>query len=158
VIHGEVRITTPRGKPVNVTGVFLYVTPTCRRTSTATDLEHCTMSSITRPAPSDTTAPAARPSSEAHVLVVAARPDSTGLAAAQVLAERLGADATHAGATGLDAAVRDAAEVIVLDPSLRARLTRDPAFTAKADPASRRDLLSRLAPYQDRVRWMSRPA
>jgi hypothetical protein len=117
------------------------------------------MSSPTRPAPSSVTAPAARPSSEDHVLVVAARPDSTGLAAAQVLAERLGADATHAGATGLDAAVRDAAEVIVLDPSLRARLTRrDPAFTAKADPAARRDLLSRLAPYQDRVRWMSRPA
>jgi hypothetical protein len=142
---------------MKITSVYQDVTPT-RRRPVATDLEPCSMSSSTRPAPSDVTAPAARPSSEDHVLVVAARPDTTGLAAAQVLADRLGADATHAGATGLDAAVRSAAEVIVLDPSLRARLTRDPAFTAKADPAARRDLLSRLAPYQDRVRWMSRPA
>ena len=35
---------------------------------------------------------------------------------------------------------------------------RDRAFTAPADPAARRDLLSRLAPHQDRVRWMTSPA
>lgn len=95
----------------------------------------------------------------ARVLVVAARPDATGLAAAQAYAERVGGEATHAGATGLDAAVREASRVLVLDPgALRAKVTRDRAFTATADPAARRDLLSRLAPYQDRVRWLSRPA
>lgn len=94
-----------------------------------------------------------------RVLVVAARPDATGLAAAQVLADRVGGEATHSGADGLEAAVRAAGRVIVLDPgALRARLTRDRAFTATADSSARRDLLARLAPYQDRVRWMSRPA
>ncbi|GAA4911124.1 hypothetical protein EV188_10350 [Actinomycetospora succinea] len=94
-----------------------------------------------------------------RVLVVAARPDETGLAAAQVYADRVGGEATHAGATGLDAAVREASTVVVLDPgAMRARMTRDRAFTATADPASRRHLLSQLAPYQDRVSWLSRPA
>jgi hypothetical protein len=158
VRYGEVRITLAGRKPTKITGVYQDVTPTRRRASAATDLEPCTMSSPTRPAPSDVTVPESRPSAEDNVLVVAARPDATGLAAAKVLADRVGGEATHAGATGLDAAVRSAAKVIVLDPSLRARLTRDPAFTAKADPAARRDLINRLAPYRDRVRWMSRPA
>ena len=156
--YGEVRVTLVGPQPTNITRVFEDVTPTRRRASEATDLEPRTMSSPTRSAPSDVTVPTTRRSPEDHVLVVAARPDATGLAAAQVLADRVGGEATHAGATGLDAAVRGAAKVIVLDPSLRARLTRDPAFTAKADPSARRDLISRLAPYQDRVRWMSRPA
>ncbi|WP_285658581.1 hypothetical protein [Actinomycetospora sp. NBRC 106375] len=117
------------------------------------------MSSPTRPVAPDTTVPAPRQSSdEAPVLVVAARPDATGLAAAQVLADRMGAEATHGGAQGLDAAVRAAAKVIVLDPGgVRARLTRDRAFTAPAAAGARRDLINRLAPYQNRVRWMSRP-
>jgi hypothetical protein len=104
--------------------------------------------------------PAPRPVPDAErVLVVAARPDETGLAAAQVYADRVGGEATHAGATGLDAAVAHASKVVVLDPgAMRARMTRDRAFTATADPAARRTLLSRLAPYQDRVSWLSRPA
>ena len=77
----------------------------------------------------------------------------------QVYADRVGGEATHAGAKGLDAAVREASKVLVLDPSaMRARMTRDRAFTATAAPAARRDLLTRLAPYQDRVSWLSRPA
>jgi hypothetical protein len=101
-------------------------------------------------------APATSPSS---LLVIAARPDPSGLAAAQVFADRVGGTATHAGAAGLDHEVRAAARVIVLDPgTVRARLTRDRAFTATAAPGARRDLIMRLAPYQDRVRWMSRPA
>lgn len=93
------------------------------------------------------------------VLVIAARPDTSGLAAAQVFADRVGGTATHAGAAGLDDEIRAAARVIVLDPgTVRARLTRDRAFSATAAPGARRDLIMRLAPYQDRVRWMSRPA
>lgn len=118
------------------------------------------MSSPTRPAPSDVTIPAPRQSSdEAPVLVVAARPDARGLAAAEVLAERLGGAATTSRDADLETRLRGAAKVIVLDPSpVRARLTRDRAFTAPADPAARRDLLGRLVPHQDRVRWMTSPA
>lgn len=118
------------------------------------------MSSPARPAPSDVTVPAPRQSSdEARVLVVAARPDARGLAAAQVLADRMGGAAAQSRDTDLETRVRGAAEVIVLDPSaMRARMTRDQAFTAPAEAADRRALLTRLAPHQDRVRWMTRPA
>lgn len=118
------------------------------------------MSTPAAPRTTTPSVPAPRqPSETDSVLVVAARPDATGLAAAQVLADRVGGAATHAGDHGLETAVRAAREVIVLDPgALRARLTRDRAFTATAGPAARRDLLTRLAPYQDRVRWLSRPA
>ena len=113
------------------------------------------MSTPTRPVSATTTVS----STDRPVLVVAARPDATGLAAAQVLADRMGAEATHSGAKGLDAAVRAAGQVIVLDPgAVRARLTRDRAFTAPAAVSARRDLINRLAPYQDRVRWTRRPA
>ncbi|GAA4875716.1 hypothetical protein [Actinomycetospora straminea] len=117
------------------------------------------MSTPTRPAPTDATAPATRPADEPRVLVVAARPDARGLAAAQVRADRLGGVAAHSQDADLDRKLRSASRVIVLDPgAVRARLTRDQAFTAPADPAARRDLLSRLAPFQDRVRWETRPA
>jgi len=118
------------------------------------------MSTPTRPAPSDITLPAPRQhSDEGRVLVVAARPDARGLAAAEVLADRVGGAATHSRDADLETRLRGASQVIVLDPGpVRARLTRDQAFTAPADPAARRDLLSRLAPHQDRVRWMTRPA
>lgn len=114
----------------------------------------------TTPAATALSVPAPRETPDAErVLVVAARPDADGLAAAQVYADRVGGEATHAGAKGLDAAVREASKVLVLDPSaMRARVTRDRAFTATAAPAARRDLLTRLAPYQDRVSWLSRPA
>ena len=114
----------------------------------------------TTPAATTPSVPAPRVTPDAErVLVVAARPDETGLAAAQAYADRVGGEATHAGAKGLDAAVREASKVLVLDPgAVRARMTRDRAFTATADSASRRRLLTRLAPYQDRVSWLSRPA
>ncbi|PVZ09370.1 hypothetical protein [Actinomycetospora cinnamomea] len=118
------------------------------------------MSSPTRPAPSDVTTQTAHRSSsgETPVLVVAARPDARGLAAAEVLADRLGGAAAHSRTVDLDARLRGASTVIVLDPSpIRAKLTRDSAFTAPADSAARRDLISRLAPHQSRVRWMTRP-
>ena len=115
------------------------------------------MSTPTRPAPTHLSA--SRQTTDAGVLVVAARPDDRGLAAAEVLAARLGGTAAHPRDADLDTKVRGASKVIVLDPtSMRARLTRDPAFAAPADPAARRDLLNRLAPHQDRVRWMTRPA
>ena len=157
--HGEVRITLASRKPMNITGVYTDVTPKRRRTA-ATDLEHCPMSSPTRPAPTDVTIPAPRENSdERRVLVVAARPDESGLAAAEVLAERIGGEAAHSGTADLGTKLRGAAQVIVLDPgSLRAKMTRDRAFSAPADASARRDLLTRLAPYQDRVRWMTRPA
>jgi hypothetical protein len=65
----------------------------------------------------------------------------------------------HAGDAHLEDYVREADSVVVLDPgTLRARLTRDPAFTAPADGAARRALLARLAPFQDRVRWLAGPS
>lgn len=157
--HGEVRITLAGRQPVNLSCVYQDVSP-LRRRSEATDLEHCPMSTPLRPAPTDVTIPAPRENSdEARVLVVAARPDSSGLAAAEVLAERIGGAAAHSGNAELGTMLRGASEVIVLDPSsLRARMTRDRAFSAHADAAARRELLTRLAPFQDRVRWMTRPA
>lgn len=118
------------------------------------------MSSPTRPTATDAPVPTPRQSSDdAHLLVVAARPDDRGLAAAQVLADRLGGAAAHSRDTELDSRLRGASQVIVLDPgAVRARLTKDEAFSAPADAAARRSLLSRLAPYQDRVSWLSRPA
>ena len=108
------------------------------------------------------TVPAPRQSPDTaseRVLVVSARPDTSGLAAAQVLAERLGGAAAHSGDAELTSMLRGATQVIVLDPSsLRAKLTRDPAFSAPADVAARRDLLNRLVPFQNRVTWMTRPA
>lgn len=96
-----------------------------------------------------------------RTLVVAARPDACGLDAARTYADRLGGaetPAVHAGDAHLEQLVREADRVLVLDPgSLRARLTRDRAFTAHADASARRALLARLAPYQDRVHWMSGP-
>ncbi|CAA9286517.1 MAG: hypothetical protein AVDCRST_MAG54-4080 [uncultured Actinomycetospora sp.] len=157
--YGEVRITIAGRKPMSITGVYTDVTPKRRRVA-ATNLEHCPMSTPTRPTPSDVIVPAPRQSSgEAPVLVVAARPDARGLAAAEVLADRVGGAAATSRDADLETRLRGAAKVIVLDPSpVRARLTRDRAFTAPADPAARRDLLSRLAPHQDRVRWMTSPA
>jgi len=97
-----------------------------------------------------------------RTLIVAARPDTLGLEAARSYAERLGGDeipAVHAGDAHLEDYVREADSVVVLDPgTLRARLTRDPAFTAPADGAARRALLARLAPFQDRVRWLAGPS
>ncbi|MDD7923885.1 hypothetical protein [Actinomycetospora chibensis] len=118
------------------------------------------MSSATRPLPTDVTLSAPRETGdEARVLVIAARPDSSGLAAAEVLAERVGGAAAHSGDAELGTKAGRAAQVIVLDPSsLRAKMTRDRAFSAPAGAAARRDLLNRLAPFQDRVRWMTRPA
>jgi hypothetical protein len=157
--YGAVRITLAGRKPANITSVYMDVTPTRRRISAPTDLEHCPMSSPTRPAPSDVITRTPRQSSgEAPVLVVAARPDARGLAAAEALADRVGGAATTSRDADLETRLRGAAKVIVLDPSqMRARLTRDRAFSAPADPAARRDLLSRLAPHQDRVRWVTRP-
>jgi len=118
------------------------------------------MSSPARPVSSDVPVPAPRQSSdEATVLVIAARSDARGLAAAEVLADRMGGAAVHSRDTDLETRLRGASKVIVLDPSaMRARMTRDQAFTAPADSADRRALLNRLAPHQDRVRWMTRPA
>jgi electron transfer flavoprotein alpha/beta subunit len=97
-----------------------------------------------------------------RTLIVAARPDTLGLEAARRYADRLGGDeipAVHAGDAHLEDYVREADSVVVLDPgTLRARLTRDPAFTAPADGAARRALLARLAPFQDRVRWLAGPS
>lgn len=93
-----------------------------------------------------------------RVLVVAARPDACGLDAARRYAERIGGRAAHAGDACLDDQVRLADRVIVLDPGvLRARLTRDRAFTASASASARRALIARLAPYRERVRWLAGP-
>lgn len=110
-----------------------------------------------------TPAPHATSSERPGPVVLAVRPGPAGLAAARAACPP-GGRAVDSADPGLEAHLRRARTVVVLDPGrirtllARRRSSGDPAFAVPAGSADRLALMRRLGPHRDRTRWVTTPA